>query len=249
MRLFRNSLTVSASNIIAYGLAALIFTFGSMLVITAPPLLYGFVSMLLKGANQEKVKIGDVFDGFRSGNFVRSWIYAFFILAVIILLLVVWMMLYFFAGILIVMSFALTGAILPETITIALMVIISIILAFIVTFPAILVLYVLPLFIIKKYTITEAISESIGLVRGNFVASVILCTIIGLVALAGVVPYYAGMFLQWPMAVNLSVYIAGIILTTPLSQQILVTATVELIEEENLNSSFVKSDKKEETDT
>lgn len=154
--------------------------------------------------------------------------YALFMLAVIMMFLIVWAVLYVLLGISIVMFLTSIGMILPQTLIIALMILISILIACIVSIPAIFILFVLPLFVIKECKITEALTGSIGLVKENFGSSTILCIIIALIALAGVIPYYAGMFLQWPMGLNLSLYIIGILLTMPLSQQILVNATIDL---------------------
>ncbi|MDW7731219.1 MAG: hypothetical protein SCH66_02190 [Methanolobus sp.] len=239
-RLLKASFNNVISNIIPYGLATLILTFGSMLVITGPPLLYGFILMLAKGANHEDVWVSDMLDGFRSGNFVRSWIYALFLLAVVVLFLIVWAVLYVLLGISIVIFLTSIGMILPEPLTIALMVLISIAIACIVSIPAIFLLFVLPLFVIRGCRITDALSESILLVKDNFVTSTILCIIIAFIALAGVLPYYAGLFLQWPMALNLSVYIIGVFLTMPLSQQILVNAAIGLISGGSPGPSFIK---------
>lgn len=232
-RLLKISFNNVISNIVAYGIATLILAFGSMLVITGPPLLYGFVLMLAKGANQEKVKINYLFDGFRNGNFLRSWMYALFMLAVVVLFAIVWAVLYFILGLFTVFFLTKAGIILSETHIIALMVLISIFVACIVSIPAIFLLFVLPLFVIKGSRFTEALTESIGLAKENFGASTIVCIIIAFIALAGVLPYYAGMFLQWPMTLNLSVYIVGIFLTLPLSQQVLVDVTIDLMDWEN----------------
>ncbi|WP_340818182.1 hypothetical protein [Methanolobus sp. WCC4] len=230
-KLFRESLNITLNNLPAYGMAALILTFGSIFTITAPSLLYGFVSMLVKGARQETVRTADIFSGFHSGNFVRGWVYFLFMLAVIVVLMLIWVILFVFAGVIMVLAGPLTGQVLTETMVVALIMVVAIVLACVAAVPAILVIYVLPLFVIRKYAITEAISESIQVVKDNFIASTIVCTIIALVALAGVVPYYAGFFLQWPQWLSLSGYIAGIVLTTPLSQQILVNTTFELMDE------------------
>lgn len=231
-RLLRDSFSTVLDNLPVYGPATLILTFGSILLITAPPLIYGFVLMLSKGARQEDVKIADVFEGFRPANFLRSWIYAILMFAIIILFFIIWAVLYVVLGLSIVAVLTLAGVILPEIVIIILMVVISILMACIVSIPAIFILFVLPLFVIKKYSITDALSESIGLVKENLVASTVLCVIVALIALAGVAPYYAGMFLQWPVALNLSIYVIGILLTMPLSQQILVNATFDLMGEE-----------------
>lgn len=236
-RLLKTSFNNVVRNIVPYGLATLILTIGSMLVITGPPLLYGFVLMLTKGADQKNVRVSDILGGFRYGNFLRSWIYALFMLAVVVMFLIVWAVLYVFLGISIVVFLTSIGIILPETHIIALMIMISIVIACIVSIPAIFILFVLPLFVVRKCRITEALTESIGLVRENLVASTILCVIIALIALAGVIPYYTGLFLQWPVELNLSVYIIGILLTMPLSQQILVNATICLADEGSSSSS------------
>jgi len=229
-RLLKNSFNTVLGNLSVYGPATLILTFGSILLITAPPFIYGFVLMLSMGARQEDVKIADVFEGFRSGNFLRSWIYAILMFAIMILFFTIWAVLYVVLGLSIVVVLTLAGVILSEIVIIILMVTISIFMACIVSIPAIFILFVLPLFVIKKYSITDALSESIELVKENFVASTVLCVIIALIALAGVVPYYAGMLLQWPVALNLLIYIVGILLTMPLSQQILVNATIDLMD-------------------
>ena len=62
-------------DIVVYIVGALIFAFGSCLIITSAPLLYGLYYMVLKGTRGEKVEIKDVLYGFSSGSiFVRSWI-------------------------------------------------------------------------------------------------------------------------------------------------------------------------------
>ncbi|WMW25107.1 hypothetical protein RE474_13645 [Methanolobus sediminis] len=88
--------------------------------------------------------------------------------------------------------------------------------------------YMLPLYVIKGYDVTDALSESAGIVKGNIITSVIISLIVGFVALVGVLPYYAGLFLGWPIAFNLLIYIIGVLITMPLSQQILVNTTFEL---------------------
>lgn len=60
-------------NLVTYAIATLIAFIGSVLVITIAPLFYGLMSMAAKGARSEAVEISDVFEGFRNGNFVRSW--------------------------------------------------------------------------------------------------------------------------------------------------------------------------------
>lgn len=229
-KLFRESLSITINNIIAYGIAALILTFGSMFIITAPPLLYGFIAMLVNGAKKEKVRTGDILNGFGSGNFVRSWVYFLFMVAVIILLMLAWIVLFTFAGILMVLAGPLIGQVISQTMIITFVAIVALVLACIATVPAILIIYVLPLFIIKGNSITDAISESIQMVKEHFIASTVVCIIIAVIALAGALPYYIGFFLQWPQWISLATYIVGIVLTTPLSQQILVNATFELME-------------------
>ncbi|MEZ5335269.1 MAG: hypothetical protein R2741_08555 [Methanolobus sp.] len=74
MQNLQKSVNTVLDNIFMYSISALIVVFGSSLIITAPPLSYGFVYMLMKGQKNEKLKLSDVFEGFQPGNFSRSWI-------------------------------------------------------------------------------------------------------------------------------------------------------------------------------
>ncbi|MDK2912515.1 MAG: hypothetical protein PWR29_1472 [Methanolobus sp.] len=73
--LLKDSWSFQKDNIVTYAVATLIAFFGMILIVTIAPLYYGLVHMAVKGARSQPVEINDVFEGFRNGNFVRSWIY------------------------------------------------------------------------------------------------------------------------------------------------------------------------------
>ncbi|TGC08041.1 hypothetical protein [Methanolobus halotolerans] len=81
--LLKNSWDFQKDNIVTYAVAALIAFVGSILIVTIAPLAYGFTYMAVKGARKEPVEINDVFEGFRNGNFIRSWIYMLIYLVVL----------------------------------------------------------------------------------------------------------------------------------------------------------------------
>jgi len=60
-------------NFVALIIGSLVVGIGSLLIITAPPLLFGLYGMALKGIRGEEVEIADVFDGFN--YFVKSWVF------------------------------------------------------------------------------------------------------------------------------------------------------------------------------
>jgi membrane-anchored glycerophosphoryl diester phosphodiesterase (GDPDase) len=226
--LLGNSLKTVLNNYIAYATATVIVFFGSILFITAPPLLYGYIMMLTKGARNEIVNGMDVLDGFRNGNFVRSWKYMLFMMIISVVIMIAAIILLIIGGIIGFVIIYAAGSALPESVSIAIMVLIYLVVLCIVLIPAFFMMYVLPLYVIKGYEVTEALSESIQLVKENIITSVIISLIAGLVALVGSLPYYAGFFLGWPVYFNLLIYIIGILITMPLSQQILVNTTLEL---------------------
>ncbi len=59
-------------NIVAFILGILVFGFGSILVVTMPPLLFGLYYMGLKAGRGEKVGVKDIFKGF--DYFAASWV-------------------------------------------------------------------------------------------------------------------------------------------------------------------------------
>ncbi|MDW7732220.1 MAG: hypothetical protein SCH66_07310 [Methanolobus sp.] len=73
--LLKSAWNFQKDNIVTYAIALLIAAIGSILIVTIAPLAYGFTYMTVKGARGEPVEINDVFEGFRNGNFIRSWIY------------------------------------------------------------------------------------------------------------------------------------------------------------------------------
>lgn len=226
--LLRNSLDAVIRNIVAYAAGTIVFVLGSMFVITGPPLLYGFITMFVKGARQEQVDIEDIFEGFRSGNFVRSWKYMLFMMIIGVLLMIFAMILLFLAGLIMLALTLAAGSALPESLTIAIMVVIYLIVLCIILIPVFFMLYLLPLYVIKGYDVTDALEESARIVRENIMTSVIVSLIVGFISIIGSLPYYAGLFLEWPIAFNLFIYTVGVLLTMPFSQQVLVNATFEL---------------------
>jgi membrane-anchored glycerophosphoryl diester phosphodiesterase (GDPDase) len=73
--LLKDSWNSLKENIVTYIVALLIAAVGSILIVTIAPLAYGVGYMAVKGARKEAVEINDVFVGFKSENFLRSWIY------------------------------------------------------------------------------------------------------------------------------------------------------------------------------
>ena len=223
-----NSVKTVLRNFVAYGLATVILTIGSMLVVTAPPLLYGFIIMLVKGTRNEAVKVMDILDGFRQGNFVRSWKYMLFIMIIGILVTIAAMIMLFVVGL---VSFGLilaAGSAIPESAGVAIAAILYLVVICIVLIPFFFMLYLLPLYVIKGYDVTDAFSESTRIVKANIMTSVVISIIVGVLSLMGSLPYYIGMFMGWPAVLYTSVYIIAVLITMPLSQQILVNTTFAL---------------------
>ena len=65
---------VFIANVVAYFIGVIIAVLGSLCLITIAPFGYGLYYMAVKGTHGEKVEIKDVFHGFSSGMFVRSWV-------------------------------------------------------------------------------------------------------------------------------------------------------------------------------
>ncbi|MDK2940299.1 MAG: hypothetical protein PWQ51_2464 [Methanolobus sp.] len=61
------------SEVLTFVVGLLITIIGSVLVVTIAPLFYGFTSMAVKGARGEAIEVGDVFEGFKKDNIIRSW--------------------------------------------------------------------------------------------------------------------------------------------------------------------------------
>ena len=81
--LLKNSWNFQKDNIVTYAVATLIAFVGMIFIVTIAPLYYGFVNVAVKGARSQPVEINDVFEGFRNGNFVRSWVYMLIYLIVV----------------------------------------------------------------------------------------------------------------------------------------------------------------------
>ncbi|MBP1908463.1 hypothetical protein [Methanolobus bombayensis] len=226
--LLGNSLKTVMSNFVAYGVATIVLTIGSMLVITAPPLLYGFIIMLVRGSRQEMVKCMDILDGFRFGNFVRSWKYMLFVMIIGVLVAIVAMILLFIVGLLSFGFIVAAGSFLPESVSIAIAAILYLVVICIVLIPFFFMLYLLPLYVIKGYDVTDAFSESTRIVKANIMTSVIISLIVGVLSLMGSLPYYVGLFMEWPFVLNMLIYTLAVLITMPFSQQILVNTTLEL---------------------
>jgi uncharacterized membrane protein len=69
----KNSWNVVKENIVTFIVGLLIAVIGSILIVTIAPFVYGFTSMAVKGARGEAIEIGDVFEGFKKENIIRSW--------------------------------------------------------------------------------------------------------------------------------------------------------------------------------
>ncbi len=81
--LLKDSWNFQKNNIVTYVLGTLIAIVGMVLIVTIAPLYYGLVNMAVKGARSQTVVINDVFEGFKGGNFIRSWVYMLIYLIVI----------------------------------------------------------------------------------------------------------------------------------------------------------------------
>ncbi len=81
--LLKSAWNFQKDNIVTYAVGALIAFIGSILIVTVAPLAYGFTYMAVKGARNEPVEINDVFQGFKDGNFIQSWIYMIIYLVVL----------------------------------------------------------------------------------------------------------------------------------------------------------------------
>jgi len=81
--LLKDSWNFQKDNIVTYAVATLIAFVGMILIVTIAPLFYGLVHIAVKGARSQPVEINDVFEGFKNGNFVRSWIYMIIYLVVV----------------------------------------------------------------------------------------------------------------------------------------------------------------------
>jgi hypothetical protein len=62
-----------AENSGTYFFVAIIAVLGSVLIITMAPFIYGLNFIAIKGIRTGHVEVSDIFEGFRSGNFIRSW--------------------------------------------------------------------------------------------------------------------------------------------------------------------------------
>jgi len=81
--LLKSSWSFQKDNLVTYAIAIIVAFIGMIFVVTIAPLYYGLVHMAVKGARFQPVEIGDVFEGFKKENFVRSWIYMLIYIVVI----------------------------------------------------------------------------------------------------------------------------------------------------------------------
>jgi len=81
--LLKDSWNFQKDNIVVYAVATLIAFVGSIFIVTIAPLYYGLMNVAVKGARSQPVEINDVFEGFKNGNFVRSWVYMLIYLIVV----------------------------------------------------------------------------------------------------------------------------------------------------------------------
>ncbi|WP_292463402.1 hypothetical protein [Methanolobus sp.] len=81
--LLKSSWNFQKDNIVVYAVATLIAFVGSIFIVTIAPLYYGLMNVAVKGARSQPVEINDVFEGFKNGNFVRSWVYMLIYLIVV----------------------------------------------------------------------------------------------------------------------------------------------------------------------
>lgn len=81
--LLKSSWSFQKDNLVTYIIATLVAFIGMIFIVTIAPLYYGLVHIAVKGARSQPVEVNDVFEGFRNGNFIRSWIYMLIYIVVI----------------------------------------------------------------------------------------------------------------------------------------------------------------------
>ena len=173
---------VLMANIVAYLVGAIIAGFGSLLLVTSAPFMYGLCYMVLKGTRGETVEINDVFYGFSGGRFIRSWIGVLgTALPFIVISLVV--------GIL----FLLLTVVLKGVG--AALGVLLLILAFILCFVlAIFVCYAFYIFVMTPSgKIVDALKESIRISKANLVMTIITLIVAGI---CGIIPFVGGVLGQ-----------------------------------------------------
>ncbi|WP_340819070.1 hypothetical protein [Methanolobus sp. WCC4] len=169
--LLKNSWNIVKDNIVTFIVGLLIAVIGSILIVTIAPLAYGYTFMAIKGVRGEIPEIGDVFEGFKKDNFIRSWTY---------------------------MLIAIVASVIIGQIP-YLSSILSLIMG-------VLLMYTMPLLIIRGYGGIDGITESIEMVQAVPIESVIIYVIINVLIFIGMLLIGIGVLITAPIA---AVFIAG----------------------------------------
>lgn len=70
----KTSWSILKKDIWTYIAATFILMFGSIFLITAAPLMYGYYVIIIRGLRNEEVSVINILEGFKLRNFFRSWI-------------------------------------------------------------------------------------------------------------------------------------------------------------------------------
>lgn len=175
--LLKGAWNFQKDNIVTYAVATLIVAFGSILIITSAPLIYGLMYMAVKGSRSETVQIDDVFEGFRNGNFIRSWTYALIPIVIFVAYIVVMNILTYIFSIISSILAMLVGFILSIA-----FLIVSIALG-------IVFLFGLPLLVTREYSGIDAAKESIELIKANPTESVVTYIVLIILNILGSIPF------------------------------------------------------------
>ena len=177
--LLKNSWNIVKENIVTFIVGLLIVALGSILIVTIAPLAYGFMFMALKAVRGEIPEVGDVFEGFKKDNFIRSWTY----------------MIVVFVASMIIGQIPYISSILSLLLSLLLM-------------------YTMPLLVIKGYGGIDGITGSVEMVQAVPVESIIIFVIMYVLIFIGMLLLGVGVLITAPIA---TVFLAGA--TTELTGQ------------------------------
>ncbi len=151
-KLLKDSWEIFRKNWVVYVVGTFIAVFGSILVITLPPLYYGLTYIAAKGARGDTVEITDLFIGFKPNNFIQSWI---LLLAIAVPFVVIMFMAAKYIGL---------GVFIVEIILLIAMFIFFV--------------YTMPLMVVKKRDAIPAIMESTKIAMFNLPNTIIIAVIV-----------------------------------------------------------------------
>lgn len=191
-QIFSESWNNIKDSLIAYVIALIVYVIGSTLIITTPPLLYGIFHMTVKTARSEPVAVEDVFEGFRNGNFLRSWI-------LLIVLVIVSVILYGIGMLLSLFIIGVIGVISTDLVTICSFGLVAILYIAYMAFMLGLT-YMMPLYVMRRYGAIEAIKESFYIFKNNILFTIGLQILVALTAFAGLIAFGVGVFITAPLS-------------------------------------------------